>query len=119
MANMKKAKLSGGAVGGKPIDITQTVSPGTVIHTATSSTTDFDELVVYLFNSGASSKDVTIEMGGTAAKDQMVINLPANSGKILVIDRSPFNNSVVIRAFKAAAGPAAQISAIGHIHEIR
>ena len=36
MANMKKAKLSGGAVGGEPIDITQTVSPGTVIHTATS-----------------------------------------------------------------------------------
>jgi len=56
--------LSGSTHGGS-IKVAATSSPGTTIHTATSSTTDCDVVTLYAYNSSASAVTLTLQWSGT------------------------------------------------------
>lgn len=96
-----KALLSG-STNGRGIKVATTATPGTLIHTATASTTNFDEIYLYAYNGHTASVLLTIEFGGvTVPDDQILVTLPSKSGRFLLTDGRLLNNSLVVRAFAA------------------
>jgi hypothetical protein len=92
-------------------------SPGTIIHTAVSGTSDMDEIYLYACNIDTEAILLTIEKGDTSASDQLVMNIPAQSGVFLNLPGTPLNNSLVVRGF-AVAGKADKINVDGFVNRI-
>ena len=98
-----KALLSG-STNGKGIKVVAIATAGTVIHTATSSTTAFDEIWLYAYNGHTADVVLTIEWGEATVPDgNDIITIPYKSGRFLVIDGRLLNNSLVVRAFASVA----------------
>ena len=105
MATAYKRKLSGSA-NGRGIKVVQTATAGDTIHTAVAGTTagTFDEVWLYAYNGHSAAVALTIEFGGvTVPDDNIVITIPAKTGLTLVVPGLILQNSVVVRAFAAAA----------------
>lgn len=105
MASFVKLKLSG-STNGRGIKVTQTATAGDTIHTATSDNTGdvWDEVWVYAYNGHTAAVAVTVELGGvTVPDDNIVITIPAKSGRYLLVDGAILNNSVVVKCFAATA----------------
>ncbi len=100
MATFTKEFLSG-STNGAPLSIAATASPGTTIHTAHA--TAKDEIHIYVTNGDTASRELTVEFGGTAAKDQIIRSIPKKSGLILVIPGFVLSGSLVVKAFADAA----------------
>jgi hypothetical protein len=101
----KKRQLSA-SVDGRGIKVAATASPGTLIHTAFTSTAanEWDEVWIRAINTSGSSVKLTIEWGGTTAPDDHVeITIPAESGFTDVIPGHILQNSAIVRAFAATA----------------
>lgn len=97
-------QLLNGSTNGRQIKITATATPGTTLHTATSTAGELDEVWLWAVNSDTVSRKLTIEWGGTTSPDDTKeITIPAESGDFLVIPGLPVTGSVVVRAFAAAA----------------
>lgn len=85
---------------GRAIKVAATSSPGTDIHTATSSTTDCDVVTLYAYNSSASAVNLTIQWGGTSTPDDDIkLSIPATSGLTLVVPDMVIRNSLLIEAY--------------------
>lgn len=104
MATATKQKLSG-STSGRLIKVAATSSPGTLVHTATSSTADeWDEVWIWATNSDSSVRTLTIEFGGTTSPDDLIqVSLPVQAGMTLIVPGFPVQGGVVVRAFAAAA----------------
>lgn len=104
MPTATKEKLSG-STDGKQIKVGATATPGTLIHTATSSTTTtWDEIWIWCTNSSTSAIKLTIQWGGTTSPDDEIeITIPPESGPIPVIPGLILQNSLVVRAFAGSA----------------
>ena len=100
MATFSKLPLSG-STNGKAVLVAATATPGTLIHTAVSGVSSFDEVWLYCQNTSASSVALDIEYGGTATADLIEITIPGESGLVLVIPGLFLNNAQVVRAFAA------------------
>jgi hypothetical protein len=101
MAVISRQLLSG-STNGKNIKVAATATPGTTIHTATSSASGFDEIWLWAQNSDPSALKLSIEFGGTTAPDDLIeITIPGESGPILVVPGWVLNNSLVMKAFAA------------------
>jgi hypothetical protein len=100
MATFSKIPLSG-STNGKSILVAATATPGTLVHTAVSGTTSFDEVWLYCQNTSTSSVALDIEYGGTATADLIEITIPGESGLVLVVPGLFLNNGLVVRAFAA------------------
>lgn len=98
MAVFSKHLLSG-STNGRPIQVEATASPGTLVHTATSETDDFDEVWLYAVNTHSAALDLTVQFGGTTSADQIVVAVPSQAGLYVVIPGLPLNNALVVRAF--------------------
>jgi len=94
-----------GSTNGRMIKVAATATPGTTLHTATSSTTDtFDEVWLWAVNSDTTARKLTIEYGGVASPDDTIeITIPAESGFTAVVQGLILQNSLVIKAFAATA----------------
>ena len=114
MATFTKQILSGSTNGASTL-VAATSSPGTTIHTAISGTSGLDEIWLYADNSSASTVKLTVEFGGTAEKDQIELNIPGESGLVLVVPGLVLNNSLVVRAFAATTNV---ISISGYVNRI-
>ncbi len=103
-SRVEKLKLSG-STDGRMIKVAATSTPGTAVHTATSSTTDtFDEIWIWAMNSDTSARKLTLEFGGTSAPDDTIeVTIPAERGLMLVIPGLVLQNSAAIKAFAASA----------------
>jgi len=113
---ISKNKLSG-STNGKLIKVVATATPGTLIHTAVSGTTDLDEIWIYAVNTTNAKVNLTIEWGGVASPGDLVeVGLQGAEGFVLVIPGAVLNNGKVIRAF---AGSANAINVLGWVNEIR
>ncbi|MCA9331955.1 hypothetical protein KC968_03385 [Candidatus Saccharibacteria bacterium] len=95
--------IPSGSTNGRPIAISATTSPGTVIHTCTSTSGETDEVYVWLSNIDSSSREVTVQIGGTTTADQWIVGIPAKQGGVLVVPGLRLNGGAVIRAFCATA----------------
>jgi len=97
MATFSKVQLSGGTTG-KNIKVAATATPGTLVHTA--STTPIDEIWLWAVNTDTADRTLTIEFGGVASPDDTIIlTIPFKTGLVLVIPGLTLTNSLVVRAF--------------------
>lgn len=97
--------LASGAVAGKPILVAATSSAGTTLHTATSETdaAGLDEIWVWATNNHTSAVSLTIQFGGTTAKDAIVQSVPSKAGAFLLIPGMRLNAGSVVRAYADTA----------------
>ncbi len=103
MATYSKRALSG-STSGRQIKVAATATPGTLIHTAVSGTTDFDEIWLWAVNSSNSQVLLTVEFGGTTSPDDTVeVAIPGENGLVLVVPGLILQNGLVVRAFAATA----------------
>ena len=103
MATYSKQLLSGGT-NGKNIEVAATSSAGTTIHTAIAGTSDMDEIWLYACNTDSTDRKLTIEYGGTTSSDDLTeITITAEAGWVLVCPGLLLQNSLVVKAFAAAA----------------
>jgi len=101
MATYSKLKLSG-STDGKGVKVVQTATAGTTIHTAHAS--DLDEIWLYAVNSDTTARKLTLEWGEATAPDGNIEQtIPAESGLVLVAPGLLLTNSLVVKAFAAAA----------------
>ena len=103
MATFSKELLSGGT-NGKNVKVVATATAGTTIHTAVSGTSDMDEVWLYAMNTDSDDRKLTIEYGGTTSPDDLTeITIGTEAGWVLVCPGLLLQNSLVIKAFAAAA----------------
>jgi len=102
-----------GSTNGRPVKVAATATPGTTIHTAHA--TAKDELYLFATNTDTVDRELTIELGGTTAPDDLVkVTVPAKD-TVLVIAGSPLSNSLLAKAFAAAANV---INIFGYVNRI-
>lgn len=120
MATMSKVLLSG-CTNGKGIKLTDTATSvntdaGYLVHTAVSGTSDIDEIFVYACNTQAADVKLTLEWGGTTSPDDIIeVNIPGESGLVLVATGLLLQNGLLVKAF---AGTADVIVLHGHVNRI-
>ena len=103
MATYSKELLSG-STNGKNIKVAATATAGTTIHTATSGTSNLDEIWLYACNTDSTDRKLTIEYGGATSPDELTeITITAEAGWVLVVPGLLLQNSLVVKAFAAAA----------------
>lgn len=115
MAVFTKVQLSG-STNGRPILVVATATPGTTIHTATSTSGALDELWIAAGNTDTTDRKITIELGGTTAPNDLIeVTLPAESGLVPIVEGIPLNGAVVVRAFGATANV---LNVVGFVNRI-
>src|SRR3990167_5938529 len=107
--------LLSGSTSGRPILVVATATAGTLIHTAVTGTTSFDEVSLWCQNTDATDHELTLELGGvTSPNDLIKQTITAESGLTLVLDAHRMNGGVVIRAF--VVGSANLLTIIGDVN---
>lgn len=113
MATFSRIKLSA-STDGRMIKVAATATAGTTIHTAHA--TSMDEVHLWAVNSDTVERKLTIEFGGTTSPDDTIeIVLPPESGLIPVCPGLSLTNSLIVRAFAAAANV---VLIAGHVNRI-
>ena len=106
MATFGKIVLSG-STDGRAVKVAATATAGTTIHTASSTSTVFDEVWLYAQNTSGSSVKLTVEWGGTSSPDDLIeLTVPAEAGLTLVVPGLVLKGNstpLVVRAFAATA----------------
>jgi hypothetical protein len=106
MAAFSKLVLSG-STDGRAIKVAATGTPGTTIHTGSSTATTIDEIWLYATNTDTTARKLTIEWGGTSSPDDLIeLTIPAESGLTLIAPGLVIKGNatpLVVRAFAASA----------------
>ena len=137
MATYTRAKLSEEQDDHKPWIYLhlKTSSPGALIHTAVSGTTDWDEIwlwtcFTYMTESGPSyppsgdahrlpPERVVVEFGGTSDPDDQIVVRPRYPGPpVLAVPGLLLNNSTEVRAYCHTA-ELVYVWLFGHVNQIR
>lgn len=92
--------LLSGSTNGKGILVAATATLGTTIHTATTGTSNIDEITLYAVNTSTSAVKLTIEWGeATAPNGNIEYTVPAEDGLYLITPGLKLQNSLVVTAF--------------------
>jgi hypothetical protein len=104
MATAVKRKLTG-STDGRGIGITAIGSLGNVIHTAVVGTTPgtFDEIWLYAHNVSTSSVAMTLQFGSSSASDNVILTVPSQTGKQLIVAGEILQNSSSVYAYATTA----------------
>jgi hypothetical protein len=111
MASITKLVPSG-STDGKPVQVTETATPGVIFHTAHA--TLIDEIYLWLTSRHTADVEVTIEFGGVTAAENIKFTIPAKE-TILALAGVPLTNSLVARLFASVDDV---ISGFGHVNRI-
>lgn len=117
MASYSRQLLSG-STNGRAIAVAATATPGTMVHTAQSGTTGFDEVYIWASNVSGSSATLTIEWGGVGAPGDHIVSsysIPANSPPIPIVTGQVLQNGLSVRAF---SGTASALNLTGFVNRI-
>ena len=107
-------QLLSGSTNGRGVKVAATATPGTLIHTAHA--TSLDEVWLWCVNSDTSARKLTVEFGGTTSPDDLIeVEIPAESGLVLVSPGLTVTGGVVVRAFAATANV---LVVMGHVNRI-
>lgn len=90
-----------GSTNGRLIKVAASATPGTTIHTADA--TAQDEIWAWATNTDSVDRAITIEFGGTTAPDDQIKTTVPAGETVLVVPGIPLTNSLVMKAFGAAA----------------
>lgn len=99
---------------GRYINITQTGTLGTLVHTAVTGTLRWDKVWAYAANTSSSQILVTVEFGGVGATNQILTLIPAQSQANIVYG-IPLQNGLTVTVF---AGTTAVINVGGFIEQV-
>lgn len=119
MATYSKLPLSG-SLGGEPITIVASSSPGTAIHTTATSSAVIDEVWLYATNTALTSITLTLEYGGTSNPGNIsIVSIPAQSGLSLLIPGLILNgNDVNGRTIRAYGSSGNVVNVLGYVNRI-
>lgn len=118
MATFAKNILSG-STDGRAIKIGATSSPGTLIHTGSTSTSTFDEVWLYAMNTDTSPRKLTVQWGGTTSPDDEIeITIPAESGLTLITPGLVLKGNTTPLVVKAFAATTNVITIHGYVNRI-
>lgn len=114
-----KPTIASGSTNGRPIEVAATTTPGTIIHTATNTAGEIDEIIIYAVGSSTTARKLTIELGGTTVSDDLIeVTIPAEDGLHLVLPPHRMNGGVVIRAFAAVTNEINIVADVNRITDI-
>lgn len=117
MATYSRILLSG-STSGRPIPVATTATLGTVIHTAVSGATSFDEVYAWASNVSSAAVALTVEWGGaTDPGNHLVkqVSIPANSPPIPIATGYVLNGGLAMTAF---ASVTSAINFVGFVNRI-
>jgi len=117
MPTFAKTVLSG-STDGKAINITATSSPGTTIHTGSSTAADLHEVWLYAINYGTSSQWITVQWGGTASADSYTTLVDPTVGMVLIAPGLVIKGNATPNVIRAFATLTNSIAVIGYVHTI-
>lgn len=118
MATFSKTILSG-STDGRPVLVAATSSPGTTIHTGSSTAATIQEVWLYASNPSGAQRTVTVQWGGTTSpNDHITFVLPAQSGLVVVAPGLILKGNATPLVVRAFADSANQINISGYINEI-
>jgi hypothetical protein len=84
MATFSKSKLSA-SVDGRAIKVAATATPGTVLHTASTTPATLHEVWLYATNTDGAARKLTVEWGATTSPDDLIeLTIPLEGGLVLV-----------------------------------
>lgn len=109
MASVSKQYLSGSSTG-KSISVVATATAGTTIHDADN--TAMDEVWLWACNTSASSVDLTIEYGASAA--HIVVTLAPKQGLVPILPGTILNTDII----RAYATTTAVVYVVGYVNRI-
>jgi hypothetical protein len=98
--------LLSGSTNGRPIPVAATATAGTLLHTAITGTSGFDEVYMWASNVTAATATLTVEWGGVGDPTDHLVkaySIPANSPPIPIAVGQCINNALVVRAFSGTA----------------
>jgi hypothetical protein len=102
------------------INVTTSGSPGTLIHTSTSTAGEKDEVWLWGVNNAGSTASVIIEWAGTNdVTDIQQVGIPSANGDQLLIAGKTIAGGLAIRAY--STHPTASVSGVnigGHVNRI-
>ena len=106
MATFTKQILSG-STDGKAIKVAATATPGTTIHTGSTTTTTLDEIWLYAMNTSSTNSKLTIEWGEATAPDGNIeVTVLAEAGLVCITPGLLIKgngSALVVKAFAATA----------------
>lgn len=107
MATFTKEKLSG-STDGRAIKVAATATPGTLIHTGSSTAAVYDEIWLYAMNTDTTARKLTIEWGGVTAPDDLLeLTIQPEAGLVLIapglLIKGNASTALIVRAFCATA----------------
>ena len=118
MATFSKEKLSG-STDGKMIQVGATGTPGTTIHTGSTTATTYDEIWLYAVNSDTTARKLTIEWGGTSVPADLIEStIPAESGLYLIAPGLVLKGNATALIIRAFAATASVINIAGYVNRI-
>ncbi len=92
-----------GLTNGIPIAVTNVATPGNIFHTAVNVAGQQDEVWLYACNVDVVSRKLTVQLGGVAVKDGIVVTIPAESGAYLIISGIRLSGGVIVRCYADVA----------------
>lgn len=118
MATFTKKILSA-STDGRGILVAATATPGTTIHTGSSTATTLQEVWLYASNPDSSDHNLTLEWGGTTSlNDLIVVTISAYQGLRPIATGLILKGNSTPLIIKAFADTANKISIFGYINEI-
>lgn len=114
MATISRIPLSG-STNGRMVQVAATATPGTLLHTGVTGTTDWDEVYLWAANTGTSDVLLTVEHGGTGTANEVKFVIPGQVGLVELGGKLMIQNGLIVRAY-AATGSVINIS--GYVNRI-
>jgi len=95
--------IGSASTGGTMIAVAATSSPGTTIHTVPTSGLQYQRVKVWACNIDTSNRTLTIQWGGTATKDKIIISMGPQRGLVLVVPDMKLVAGDAVLAFASVA----------------
>jgi len=118
MAIYSKTTLSG-STDGKAVLVAATATPGTLIHTGSTTTTTLHEIWLYAVNTSASDVKLTLEWGeATAPNGNIEYTVKAENGLYLIVPGLILKGNATALTVKAFAATGSVIAIHGYVNVI-
>ena len=118
MAVYSKTILSG-STDGKAVLVAATATPGTLIHTGSTTTTTLHEVWLYAVNTSASDVKLTIEWGeATAPNGNIEYTVKAENGLYLIVPGLLIKGNATALTVRAFAATTNVIAVHGYVNVI-
>lgn len=112
-------KILSASTDGRPVLVAATASPGTTIHTGSSTPTTLHEVWLYASNPDTVQRLITIQWGGTTSpNDHITLYLPAQSGLTVVAPGLLLQGNATPLVIRAFADSASKVNISGYVNEI-